>query len=127
MPDDLPRADDISDLWGAGQQGSLEPVRPAPGLTDRNLVGPEAVNGNGLHGGRAESHDELAKLVETIAARQIRAASRAELDAVSERITAVQDDVRALHEVVAELKKAVDKQGRRLRGRPWGGDRSERS
>jgi cytochrome c556 len=117
MPDDAAHADDISDLWGADQQGALEPVRPSPRATDGNgnRAHPAAGSGNG----GAASHEELARLVEAVAARQIRAASRAELDAVSERITAVQDDVRALHDAVAELRKAVDRQGRRSRGRAW--------
>lgn len=115
MPDDTAHADDISDLWGADQQGALEPVRPAARPTDTSPAHPAAGNGNG----GAASHDELASLVEAIAARQIRAASRAELDAVSERITAVQDEVRALHEAVAELKNTVDRHGRRSRGRAW--------
>lgn len=123
MPDEA-HADDISDLWGADQQGTLEPVRPAPRARDRNPGDPAAVNGNGNGNGRpggAASHEEMARLVEAIAARQIRAASRAELDAVSERITAVQDDVRALHDAVAQLRQAVDSQGRRSRGRTrWG-------
>jgi len=129
MPDDVPHADadDISDLWGPDQRGALDPLWPAPPARDKNSSDLAAVNGNGSHGGRAASHDELAKLVEAIAAHQIGGPSRAELDAVSERITAVQDDVRALHEAVAELTKAVDRQGRRSRARPWGGDRSERS
>lgn len=118
MPDE-PHADDISDLWGADQQGALEPVRPAP--PGRAVNGNVNGNGNGRHGGRAESHDELAKLVEAIAARQIRAASRAELDAVSERITAVQDHVRALHDAVDQLREAVDSRGRRSQGRGWRG------
>lgn len=73
-------ADDITELWGPREETAVEPLvpDPHPGLSSGN----GSTNGIGAHASGREQPQDLARLVEAIAGRQLPAATRDDLEAM---------------------------------------------
>ncbi len=107
MADNAYDSDDILALWGPREDGALEPDRPRPHGDNGAARAALAAMAVSSDVGRACTHQLAGVLHEMLDAS----------GKLSDRITAVQHDVSALHEAITELRRAVDSQLRTTGGR----------
>lgn len=82
MADEEPFSDDITGLWGAPDEGALEPPRPASTITNGRDPGPAPTNGSHADVAADDPRDHVARLADAIAGHQVDVVRHPELAAV---------------------------------------------
>jgi chromosome segregation ATPase len=131
MADEGPFREDISGLWGAPREGALEPPRPSGTVTNGRAHEPAPTNGAHADVATHDPGDNVARLADAIAGRQVDVVRHSELGTVraeledaftqklavvlyellstsNERFSSVEDHMdRRLQAVAAELGQAI--------------------
>jgi chromosome segregation ATPase len=138
MADEVPFTDDISGLWGAPEEGALEPPRLTGAVTNGHALEPPPTNGRHAEVVADDPREKVARLAEALASHQVDVVRHSDLVAVraemedaftqklavalyellsasNERFASVEDQMgRRLREVAEQVGESITVQGDRL-------------